>query len=255
MRKNATVRLYFEAPLSEGGSVSVEGTHLHYLCNVMRLRPGDSLYLFNGKDGEWRAEIEAADRRSARLLLRERYAEPEPLAPLVLYVSPLKREPTAFLVQKATELGVGRIVPCVTERSVASEFNRERLRRIAVEAAEQCERRSVPDIDEAVRLSDMLTALPEDVALFHADESGGGRPLGDVLKARPRAKEAGFLIGPEGGFAREERERVASHPAAVPVCLGPRILKAETAALALLACYQCHHGDWDALPRFGAARA
>jgi 16S rRNA (uracil1498-N3)-methyltransferase len=227
-------RLFVGQDLVEGARVIVEGT---YLGAVLRLGPGDKIKLFDNRTGEWLAEIVEAGKKRTALVVLERLREREGVPDLWLLFAPVKRGRIDWLVEKATELGVARLLPVVTRRTVVERLNLERLRAHAIEAAEQCERTALPDLDEPMKLEALLKAWPAERALYFADERGGGR-------FEPRPGPAAILIGPEGGFTDDERALVHALPQARPVSLGPRILRADTAALAALALWMAEAGDW-----------
>lgn len=206
---------------------------MHYLLRVLRLGPGAGVRLFNGRDGEWSAWIEAGERKRLWLVVGERLRLPEAAEGPVLFVAPPRRSRFEWLVEKATELGVGRIVPVATRRTVAKPEKLSRLQAIAREAAEQCERLDVPAIDPLCPLTEVPMRLKGGWLLV-ADEAGG-RPLLQALEA---TSATAFLVGPEGGFDPVERELLLAHPRVVAVTLGPRILRVETAAIVMLACWQ-----------------
>jgi 16S rRNA (uracil1498-N3)-methyltransferase len=229
---NNSPRLW-QAGLAASSTVELDRERAHYLLDVMRRKVGDRVRLFNAEDGEWSSTIAAADRKRCRLTVEDQLRAPaeEETGPTLLF-APIKKARMELLVEKATELGVGRLLPVRTRRSVVDRINLERLQTIAIEAAEQCERLTVPEILELQTLDRVLDAWPDDVLLYVADETGGGEPL---LQALQPARPAAFLIGPEGGFDPAELARLGEHPAVVKVDLGPRILRAETAAMAVLA--------------------
>jgi 16S rRNA (uracil1498-N3)-methyltransferase len=232
-------RLYVEQGLSEAASLTLEGPQAHYLAAVMRLGAGDRVKLFDDRTGEWLAEIEEAGRKRVTLRVGERLREREAVPDLWLLFAPIKRGRIDWLVEKATELGVARLVPVVTRRTIVERLNRERLLAHAVEAAEQCERTALPELAEPQKLDTVLRDWPAERALLFADEAGG-TPLAEAASPGPAA----ILIGPEGGFADEEREAIRSVPAACAVSLGPRILRADTAAIAAVAVWMAAAGDW-----------
>jgi 16S rRNA (uracil1498-N3)-methyltransferase len=224
-----SIRLFVTSPLQVGEALAGSESQSHYLANVMRRAVGDEVRLFNGRDGEWAARITAVSRKTVRLeafaLIRPQAVDPD----CWLCFALLKRQKTDLVVEKATELGVSVIQPIITERTQADHVNLERLRAIAIEAAEQCERLMVPEIREPVRLPALLAAWPGTRQLFVADErrTGAGlRPPADALQ--PIA----LMTGPEGGWTSHELDGIGAHPL---VSLGPRILRAETAAIAGLA--------------------
>lgn len=240
----AKVRLYVEQDLRAGAEVNASERQAHYLGRVMRLAPGDAARLFNGRDGEWRAEIAAFDRSRCRLRcvepLRPQTPEPGP----TLAFAPIKKDALDVLVEKATELGARELVPVMTRFTAVERFNAERVRAQVVEAAEQCGRLTVPAVREPGDLLAFLAGWPGDRPLLLMDERGGGRPIMEAALAHPSAPPPGLLIGPEGGFSDDEVAALTRVPALVRVSLGPRILRAETAAIAALACWQALCGDW-----------
>lgn len=198
----------------------------------MRKKAGDQVRLFNGEDGEWLATISDAGRKSCQLTVTEQLRPPENESGPTLLFAPIKKARLEMLVEKATELGVGKLMPVRTRRSIVDKVNVERLRAIAIEAAEQCERLTVPEICELQTLEQALANWPADHSLYVADETGCGQPL---LQAHELDHPVAFLIGPEGGFEEGELERLGGHPKVVKIDLGPRILRAETAGMVVLA--------------------
>lgn len=245
-------RLYVDAPL-DGRGVELDADRSHYLRNVLRLQPGARIAVFNARDGEFAAELVSADKRGCRLALGARRRAPAAEPDLWLCFAPIKRARLDAMIEKATELGVVRLVPVVTQHTNMERVNGERLRAIAIEAAEQSERLAVPEVAPPVTLAALLAAWPADRALIVGDETGGGAP---ILAAMPSlGLPAAVLTGPEGGFARGEIEMLARHGQARRVGLGPRILKADTAAIVLLSIVQATIGDGGQPPRFVAADA
>lgn len=237
-------RLYVEAPLAAGAAVELPAAQAHYLVNVMRLKAGDAVCLFNGRDGEWRARIDAASRKNCGLavdsLLRAQRAE----ADLWLLFAPLKKARTDYLAEKATELGASRLWPVYTRRTVAERVNLDRLRATAIEAAEQSERLTLPEVREPAKLFEALQGWPAERRLVLCDESGAAKPITEALTGAKPGDPYAMLIGPEGGFAADELDALRKLPFVIPVGLGPRVLRADTAALAGLACLQALVGDW-----------
>ncbi|MEK0082073.1 16S rRNA (uracil(1498)-N(3))-methyltransferase [Benzoatithermus flavus] len=228
-------RLHLPERLAAGATLAVVGDRAHYLRHVLRLKEGDPVHAFNAGDGEWRAVIKGIGRHEMRLeierLLRPAVPEPGP----TLAFAPIRRNRLEWLVEKAVELGVARLVPVITQRTVVKPEKADRLAAIATEAAEQCERLTVPPIDPPRPLPAWLAARAPAVPLFLADERGEGAAIAEAWHRHPDAE---ILIGPEGGFAPEEVERLRAVPGVVPVTLGPRILRAETAALYALVGWQ-----------------
>ena len=230
-------RLFVRRPLGEGVQVDLDANQANYLGNVMRLVVGAEVLLFDGRSGEWLARIGDAGRKRMTLGVERKTREQASVPDVWLAFAPVKRAQTDWLVEKATELGAARLIPVMTQRTIAERVKLERLGAIAIEAAEQCGRTVLPEIAEPTALRDLLRDTTR--TLYFADESGG-LPAADALKPGP----ATILTGPEGGFTDEERAAVRATRNAVPISLGPRILRAETAALAALAAYMAIAGDW-----------
>ncbi|MGY6410929.1 MAG: 16S rRNA (uracil(1498)-N(3))-methyltransferase [Alkalilacustris sp.] len=247
------IRLYVDAPLGTGQCVGLTGPQAHYLFGVMRLTQGASVALFNGRDGEWRAEVTEARRNRGTLRCVEHTA-PLALPPDVwLLFAPLKKARTDFTVEKATELGVRRVQPVATDFTNAERLRRDRLQAHAVEAAEQCGATFVPDVAELVPLRRLLADWDPSRPVFWADEGLAGFAAeggsADAAPAplpvpAPAAAPSAVLIGPEGGFSPAERRWLAGMAHVHPIRLGPRILRADTAAVAALTWWQITHGDW-----------
>lgn len=245
------LRLFTETPLALDAVADLEAEQTHYLARVMRARPGDSVILFNGHDGEWQAQILTLERKSAQVravkCLRAQTVEPD----IWLAFAPPKGPRLETVIEKATELGVRLFWPVLTEHTVPTRVNLERLNRCRTEAAEQCERLSLPEIRDALSFDSFLAQWPQERRLFYLDETGRGTPIRDAL-AQNSDSAHGFLIGPEGGFAKSELDALARLPFACAVGMGPRILRADTAAIAALACWQALRGD-GAMPTVGRA--
>ena len=232
-------RLFVRTPLGEGALVDLDAGQANYLGNVMRLGEGAQVLLFDGTSGEWLASVAEAGKKKMRLAVAQRNRSPEAIPDVWLAFAPVKRAQTDWLVEKATELGVSRLIPVMTQRTIAERVKLERLEGISIEAAEQCGRTRLPAIDEPLPLTKLLAERDQQRTLYFADENGG-EPAAETF--RPGA--AMILTGPEGGFTAEERSAVRAAPNAVAVSLGPRILRAETAALAALAAFMAISGDW-----------
>ncbi|HEY4070435.1 MAG TPA: 16S rRNA (uracil(1498)-N(3))-methyltransferase [Sphingomicrobium sp.] len=227
-------------PLSEGIRVELDAGQANYLGNVMRLGVGAELLVFDGFSGEWLARISDAAKKRMALSIQRKTREPEIIPDVWLAFAPVKRAQTDWLVEKATELGAARLIPVMTQRTVAERVRLDRLESIAIEAAEQCGRTRVPEIVEPAPLRRFVEELDPSRHLYFADEGGGDAAAGSF-----DGGPAAILIGPEGGFTDEERTFVRGS-GATAVSLGPRILRAETAALAALAIYMAIAGDWRA---------
>jgi 16S rRNA (uracil1498-N3)-methyltransferase len=237
-------RLFVDRLLGADQELTLDGAPANYLGNVLRLGPGAQVKLFDDRTGEWLASIQEAGRKRVLLRVTEQLRPREAVPDLWLLFAPLKRGPTDWLVEKATELGAARLVPVMTQRTMADRVNLDRLRANAIEAAEQCDRTALPELAEPVKLTRLLADWPEGRTLYFANETGG-TPLSEAARPGPAA----ILVGPEGGFTDEERALIRALPGAVPVALGPRILRAETAALAALSIWMAAAGDWARAPR------
>jgi 16S rRNA (uracil1498-N3)-methyltransferase len=236
-------RLFVTAPLVSGGNLALDLAQAHYLINVMRSKPGDEVLVFNGIDGEWRAKLEASGRKSAKLAVTKQ-VRPQIDGPDLHYLfAPLKRARLDYMVQKATELGVSRLRPVLTRRTTAERINEARLRANAVEAAEQCGILRVPEIEPPKKLPKLLETWDQDRLLIFADEQApAASPLAGLMAQRPGP--LAVLIGPEGGFETDERALLLKQPFVVPISLGPRIMRADTAAVAALSLVNAVLGDW-----------
>lgn len=239
------LRLYVDAALGAGLSVTPAPAQAHYLLRVMRAHEGDRVRLFNGRDGEWRARLTGAGKRAATLACETQLLPQAEGPDIWLAFAPIKRTPADYVTQKATELGVQLLQPVITHRTVARRVNAERMRANAVEAAEQSGRLSVPEVRAAADLAAVLGEWPRERRLVFCDESGDAPPIAQALMAaKSNAASWGVLTGPEGGFDTGERAAIRKQPFVLPVTLGPRIMRADTAALAALAVWQAICGDW-----------
>jgi 16S rRNA (uracil1498-N3)-methyltransferase len=285
-------RLYVTVDLAPNATVPASEGQAHYLLHVMRAKVGGRLRLFNGRDGEWLAEIAQAAKRGVGFTCIARTAPQSEVPDIWLAFAPVKKTPADYLVQKATELGAAALLPVFTRRTIVTRVNEERLAANAIEAAEQSDRLSVPDIRSPVSLDKLLASWPPERRIFFCDEGGDAKPLAQALadfppplvgggaarsdagegetpsskmsadfdsplpqssfaarkplapSRRGRGELAAILTGPEGGFEPREREVLRALPFVTPVTLGPRILRADTAALAALAVWQSVKGDW-----------
>jgi 16S rRNA (uracil1498-N3)-methyltransferase len=235
----STPRLFVDQPLGTGLVLTLEGTPANYLVNVMRLKAGDPVRLFDDRTGEWLAEVTDAAKRTVTLKLTASLRERETVPELWLLFAPIKKGPIDWLVEKATELGVARLQPVITQRTIVDRLNLDRLRANTIEAAEQCNRTTLPELHEPVKLAALLKGWSADRALLFADETGG-LPMTQLARPEPTA----ILIGPEGGFTPQERDAIRATPGATGMTLGPRILRAETAAAAAIAAWMTIAGDW-----------
>ena len=230
-------RLFVRAALAEGVRVALDPAQANYLGNVMRLGEGAEVLLFDGSSGEWLGSIAEAGKKRMVLTVKRRTREAETIPDVWLAFAPVKRTQTDWLVEKATELGVAKLIPVMTQRTIAERVKLERLEAIAIEAAEQCGRTRLPQIVPPVPLAELLKE--DGRTLYFADEAGGEAV---VTAFKPGA--ATIFTGPEGGFTDEERAKIRAAGHAVSISLGPRILRAETAALASLTAYMALAGDW-----------
>ena len=240
-------RLFVEADLAAGVEAPLAEAQVHYLRHVMRRADGAPLALFNGRDGEWRATLAGRGRKAAVALVGERTREQVREPDLWLCFAPVKRARIDYIAEKATELGVSVLQPVLTQHTAVERVNVERLRANAVEAAEQTERLSVPEVRAPIELVRLLADWPSGRRLLMCDESGGGPPIAPALAgldAVARAAPWAVVVGPEGGFAEAELGALRRIKDVTAVGLGPRILRADTAALAALACWQAMVGDW-----------
>jgi len=252
-----TPRLYITASLETGAAAALTGAQAHYLKNVLRRAAGDVVRVFNGRDGEFAGEIIEMKKKGGLVAVKAQTREQEAEPDLTLCFAPVKRGPLEMIIQKATEIGVANFAPVLTERTTAPKINIERLQAIAIEAAEQCGRMSVPAVAPPQKLSQMLNDWPAERLLMFCDEAGddeeaewGGRrgraaPALDTLKAvDSKADGWAALTGPEGGFSPAERTIIREKSFVTPVTLGPRILRADTAAISALVLWQAALGDW-----------
>ncbi|MGK6354550.1 16S rRNA (uracil(1498)-N(3))-methyltransferase [Sphingomonas sp. DT-207] len=237
----STPRLFVEIPLAAGLRVPLDGAPANYLIAVMRLKDGDPVKLFDGASGEWLALARDVRKRDLVLEVTEQLRPLEPVPDLWLCAAPIKKGRIDWVAEKACELGVARLIPVLTRRTVVDRLNLDRLRTHMIEAAEQCGRTALPELAEPVKLAALLKGWPADRTLFFADETGGA-PAVEAMRTRPGP--AAILIGPEGGFDAEEREAIRALPQAVGIALGPRILRAETAAAAAVSLWMATAGDW-----------
>jgi 16S rRNA (uracil1498-N3)-methyltransferase len=231
--------LFVRRPLGEGASVELDAAQANYLGNVLRMGAGAPVLLFDGSSGEWLGRITEAGKKRMRLTVERKTREAETIPDVWLAFAPVKRAQTDWLVEKATELGAARLIPVITGRTVVERVKLERLESIAIEAAEQCGRTRLPEIAEPLPLRHLLDHRDATRTLYFADETGG-EWAADAFTAGPCL----ILTGPEGGFTDDERKAIRAAPNSVPISLGPRILRAETAALAALAAYMAVAGDW-----------
>jgi len=245
MQAKPATRLYVSAGLAAGAGVALAPAEAHRLKDVLRLRPGDDVAFFNGRDGEWRATIAELGPDGGTAVAAEQVRLQQATGDLWLVFALVKRPRLEWLVEKATELGVGALLPVTTARTIADRVNPARLAAIAREAAEQSERLDLPDIHAPAPLAKLLAAWPKGRTLVLCDETGAAPPIAEAAGAIPPGPIA-CLTGPEGGFAESELDALRKLPFVFPVGLGPRVLRSETAALAALAILQALAGDGSA---------
>lgn len=239
-----TPRLYVDAPLTEGGEVPLARDQANYLINVLRLGRGDAVLVFNGIDGEWRANLAGSGKRAVTLIVGSRQRAQSRVGDLHLLFAPLKHARLDYLVQKAVEMGASRLQPVITRHTQVARINLDRMRANAIEAAEQCGILRVPEI--AVPMAfEQVVADADRLLVFCDEDTEVNDPVAALVAARRSPDEPlAVLVGPEGGFSKEERSDLLKRPKVVRIALGPRILRADTAAVAALALVQAVLGDW-----------
>ena len=243
-RTHATLpRLHVEPDLAEGAELTLGKEQSLYLAAVLRKVVGDEVVLFNGRDGAWLSRLTSDSKKSVTLETVEQVAAQTPVSDLWYGFAPLKTERLDYVIQKATEMGAGTIQPVITKFTQVNRLKHERLVANAIEAAEQCEVLSVPEVLPETTLDRLIDGWDTERRLILADEGEASSSPVEILSAL-KGQKIGLLIGPEGGFSPEERERLRALPYAVPISLGPRILRADTAAVAALAVIQAIIGDW-----------
>ncbi|WP_449254952.1 16S rRNA (uracil(1498)-N(3))-methyltransferase [Bosea sp. (in: a-proteobacteria)] len=236
-------RLHLDAAFAAGAELPLERDQANYLLNVLRLRAGDAIHVFNGRDGEWLARVAPEGRKQARLSLERQVKAQPPAADLHYLFAPLKHARLDYMVQKAVEMGAGALQPVITRRTQVARLNRERMRANAIEAAEQCGILALPEIAAEKPLEAALAALdPERLLIFCDEGAERDSPLAALRSCAPAP--LAVLIGPEGGFDAGERRLIGARPNTLAISLGPRILRADTAAVAALAVVQAALGDW-----------
>jgi len=232
-------RLFLDTLLGDAIDVLIDGGQAHYLISVMRLKAGDPVLLFDDRSGEWLAQATAIGKRELTLTIRRQLRERETVPDLWLLAAPIKKARIDWVAEKACELGIALYRPVLTRRTIVDRVNLDRLRAHMIEAAEQCGRTALPALESPIKLTQLLRDWPSERLLYFADESGG-----EPFVASPGP--AAILVGPEGGFDESERAAIRANPAARPISLGPRILRAETAALTAISVWMASAGDWSA---------
>lgn len=241
------LRLYVSDDLTGNAEVALSQDQVHYVLQVMRRTTGDVVQVFNGRDGEWQGVVVATGKKAAQVHLDAQTRPQNASLEVALYFAPVKRAAIDLIAQKTTELGVTSLHPVVTARTNSDRVNTDRLRAIAIEAAEQSERLTVPAVHEPLSLENAFAQWPDNRVLYVLDETGDGAAIAQVLQnpGHQSQPSAAFVIGPEGGFTHTELDLLRGLPFSKLVSLGPRILRAETAALAALTCWQALCGDWN----------
>jgi len=238
----SNIRLFVGAGLKVGDNVTLCEEQSHYLTSVMRIKNGQKIKVFNGKDGEFVAEIKNVSKKSVEVEILEKTRAFEASKDIWLLFAPLKKDCTDFVIEKSTELGVAKIIPVITRNTISDKTKTERFKTQATEAAEQCRRLDVPEISDAIKLPDLLKNWDTKRKLYFMDESGQGETVSEVFKSAPTP--AAILVGPEGGFTNEELDYLRGLSYTKGVSLGKLILRAETAVVAALSCWQSLSGEW-----------
>ncbi len=242
MSKKNRIRIYVDADLYTGGIVVCSEAQAHYLLNVMRLQTGNDVYVFNGRDGEFKSVIAQCGKKQCALRVETLFKTFENSPDVWLLFAPLKKDQTDFVIAKAVELGVSEIIPVITEYTSTTKMRTDRLHTLAIEAAEQSRRQDVPLLREAAELNKILNDWPAERTLFYLDESGNSGSAAEIMPQF--SAPAALLVGPEGGFSEKELEFLKNLPYTYGISLGKRILRAETAVVAGLSCWQALCGDW-----------
>lgn len=237
-------RLYLDLPFEPGAALALDKARQNYLGNVLRLSEGGTVLIFNGRQGEWTARVVNAGRRQIALVVDQIVRPQVPAGDLHYVFAPLKHARLDYVVQKAVEMGASHLRPVQTRRTQVTRVNGDRMRSNVIEAAEQCGLLALPQVNDLEGLSTVLETWPEDRLLVFCDEDADGDPLAALPEPGTDKRSLGVLIGPEGGFDPAERESLLAHPSTVRISLGPRILRADTAAVAALALLQARLGDW-----------
>lgn len=244
MKTTKAIRLYIDSKLNISDNCVLSVGKSHYLSNVMRCKTGDYIYCFNERDGEFLSEIIVLDKKNTVVLPKEQTKKHSKDVDLWLLFAPLKKDNTDFVIEKATELGVSKIIPVITKYTNCDKVKTERFINQAIEASEQCERLSIPSIDEPIKLKDILENWNNRRCLFFMNERRASLPIIDAFN-KNSSESAAILVGPEGGFSDEEAKFIESFPFVKSVTMGPRILRAETAVVSALSVWQASIGDWN----------
>ena len=238
-----TPRIYVDAALAAGAEVPLDRDQTNHLCNVLRLAAGDAVLLFNGRDGEWGAELAGAGKRTLARVDRKQRPQPA-LADLDFLFAPLKHARLDYMVQKAVELGVTRVRPVLTQHTQVTRINLERMRANVIEAAQQCGVLAIAEVAEAIPLKTAVAADPERLLIFCDEDAEVADAVAALSAAAASPRPLAVLVGPEGGFSEAERALLLQRPNIVRLSLGPLILRADTAAVAALTLTQAVLGNW-----------
>ncbi len=242
----AAQRLFVDQPMQGGENLTLDRMQSNYLVNVLRMREGQALLVFNGLDGEWRATLTKADKKAALLTLESRTREQMSSPDIWLCFAPIKSSRLDFLIEKAVEMGASRLIPIITNRTQVQRLNHDRMRANAIEASEQCGLLSVPPVTSEIRLEKLHILLDDTRTVIFCDEFAEvTNPVG-ALRSLPVGAPVAIVLGPEGGFDESERRMLNAYPSSISIALGPRILRADTAAVAALVAVQLAVGDWAA---------
>lgn len=241
---NSLPRLFIDEKLSVEQGVTIDGQAFHYLCRVMRRTIGDQIKCFDDRSGEYLGQITSLDKRKCEIMLIEKLKERENVPDLWLCAAPIKRDRWMMMAEKSCELGISALVPVQTQRTIIDKIKDEKLRICMIEAAEQCERTALPIIHPLQKLTTFLDDFPKGRTLYFCDERGGEEAVDIIKKSSTKNSSAALLIGPEGGFTDEENALIRAQPAAQPISLGPRILRAETAAIAAISIWMAVSNHW-----------
>ncbi len=242
LKKTAKIRLFVESPLHLGEQILLSEKQSHYLQNVMKREKGSRILCFDGKSGEYECELVECGKKICRAKVLQKAQDFYGCPDIWLLFAPVKKDQTDFIIQKATELGVKKIIPVITERTISDKVKKERFVLQAVEACEQCRRVDVPAVEEAVPMDKLFSVWEPTRRLYFMDETGGGKNIREAFAHA--SAPAAVLVGPEGGFSEKELEKLRKQPYTEAVTMGKRILRAETAVAAALSCWQALSGDW-----------
>lgn len=236
------IRLYIPQHLAQETRLILDESQSHYLCNVMKMRVGEKISCFDNRSGEYGCEIAEINKKQCVLKVKSHDKPFEQVPDVWLLFAPVKKDKTDFIIQKATELGVRKIIPVITRHTISERVKTERFVAQAIEASEQCRRVDIPEVATTVKFTDLWASWKRERKLYYMDETLNGKPVKTAFSKAP--EKCAILVGPEGGFSSEELEKLRSLPYAEGVSLGKRILRAETAVVAALSCWQALRGDW-----------